>query len=600
MNRALAAALIFTLACDGSPSSDARERAAFTIAPGTRYALIGVDSGKCVDVRWSSTADGAAVQLWTCNGTGAQQFTLEPSGGAYALRNANSGKCLDVAGASTAAGGAVIQYHCTGAANQQWVVETVGGGRSVKLTARHSDQALDVSGEAVSDGAGIIQWPWHGGLNQQFRLQEVGTQPPDPSVTPIKHVIVIVKENHTFDNYFGAFPGAEGTLTADGKNLCDTPKGRLPCPRAPDAPTHDLCHEHSCALADWDGGKMDGWNRPGGSDTGDLLAYAQYDEADIPNYWAYARHFTLGDHFFANVLGPSFPGHLFTVAAQAGWATGNPPVDLPFKFAGSPLTFYGPHPYWGCDEWPGDTVSILAGGRTPAEVFPCFSIPAIPDVLPLSADWRFYGTNFDGLFTDTWSMLDAVRGIRNDASQWSRVVDVARFDRDLSDHTLPAVSWLVDQDQFSEHPDIVIPGLNLPVGGVCSGENWTVGFINKIMQSDYWSSTAILFTEDDFGGWHDHVPPPRQYGGSASAPYGLGFRLPLLVISPYARPGFVFREVAEQASIARFIERNFGAQTTLSALDPAAQDGQANDLFGAFDFHQTPLPPLVLPQHQCP
>jgi phospholipase C len=197
-------------------------------------------------------------------------------------------------------------------------------------------------------------------------------------------------------------------------------------------------------------------------------------------------------------------------------------------------------------------------------------------------------------------MLDAVRGIRDDASQWSRVVDVSRFDRDLRDHTLPAVSWLVDQDQFSEHPDIVIPGLNLPVGGVCAGENWTVGFINKLMQSDYWSSTAILFTEDDFGGWRDHVPPPRQYGGSAGAPYGLGFRLPLLVISPYARPGFVFREVSEQASIARFIERNFGARTTLSALDPAARDGQANDLFGAFDFHQAPLPPLVLPQRQCP
>src|SRR5207245_1323388 len=145
-------------------------------------------------------------------------------------------------------------------------------------------------------------------------------------------------------------------------------------------------------------------------------------------------------------------------------------------------------------------------------------------------------------------------------SQWARVVDVSRLDRDLRDHTLPSVSWLVDQDQFSEHPDITIPGLNIPIEGVCGGENWTVHLVNKIMQSDYWASTAILFTEDDFGGWHDHVPPPRQYGGSASAPYGLGFRLPLLVISPYARPGFIFREVAEQASIARFIERAFGAR----------------------------------------
>jgi phospholipase C len=105
---------------------------------------------------------------------------------------------------------------------------------------------------------------------------------------------------------------------------------------------------------------------------------------------------------------------------------------------------------------------------------------------------------------------------------------------------------------------------------------------------------------DDFGGWYDHVPPPRQYGGTAAAPYGLGFRLPILVISPYARPGFIFKEVSEHASIARFIERVFAATTTLHDMDPAAQDGQANDLFGAFDFAQQPLSPLVLTARTCP
>jgi phospholipase C len=105
---------------------------------------------------------------------------------------------------------------------------------------------------------------------------------------------------------------------------------------------------------------------------------------------------------------------------------------------------------------------------------------------------------------------------------------------------------------------------------------------------------------DDFGGWRDHVPPPRQYGGSATSPYGLGFRLPLLILSPYAKPGFVFKEVSEQASIAKFIETVFHAATTLSNLDPAAQDGQANDLLGAFDFNQAPLPPLVLRPRACP
>src|SRR5207253_7327765 len=128
---------------------------------------------------------------------------------------------------------------------------------------------------------------------------------------------------------------------------------------------------------------------------------------------------------------------------------------------------------------------------------------------------------------------------------------------------LPAVSWLVDQDLDDEHPN---------VGSVCSGENWTVGHLNHLMNSPLWASTAILFTMDDFGGWYDHVAPPRQYGCDAQSPYGLGFRLPLIVISPYAKAGTVFKEVSEQASIPRFIEKVFGSTKTLHDLDPAAQD----------------------------
>jgi phospholipase C len=104
---------------------------------------------------------------------------------------------------------------------------------------------------------------------------------------------------------------------------------------------------------------------------------------------------------------------------------------------------------------------------------------------------------------------------------------------------------------------------------------------------------------DDFGGWYDHVAPPRQYGCDKTKPYGLGFRLPLIVISPYAKEGYVLKDVAEQASIPRFIEKVFGATKTLTDLDPAAQDKQANDLMNAFDFTQKPLPPLVLQKRTC-
>jgi phospholipase C len=404
---------------------------------------------------------------------------------------------------------------------------------------------------------------------------------------PIKHVVVIVKENHTFDNYFGSFPGAEGTLTSAGQNLCTTPQGQGPCTQSPDAPAHDICHGHTCALVDWDNGKMDGWSQSGGSDTGDYMAYTQYGERGVPNYWAYARHFVLGDHFFAGMLGPSLPGHMFTVAAQAGWATGNPPSSVL-------------HPYWGCDEPSGDRVPILAGGTTPSTVFPCFNIPSIPDVLPGGVGWRFYGTNFDGLFSEIWSPFNAIQSIRNNPTNWAHVVNVSQFTSDIQNHTLPNVTWLVDQDQFSEHPHVSIPGVPIAIAGVCAGENWTVSYVNQLMQSSFWSDTAIIFTMDDFGGWYDHVPPPRQYGGTAAAPYGLGFRLPVLIMSPYARPGFIFKEVSDHASIARFIERVFGASTTLHDIDPSAQDGLANDLFGAFDFAQQPLAPLVLTARSCP
>ena len=394
--------------------------------------------------------------------------------------------------------------------------------------------------------------------------------PPVP--IPIKHVVVVVKENHTFDNYFGSFPGADGAKQAKTKSGMITP------PHAPDRTPRDLCHAHSCALTDWNGGAMDAWDDVAGTSTnGDNLAYAQYQEADIPNYWQYARHFTLADHFFANVLGPSFPGHTFVLAAQAGWASGNPNTQLT-------------HPYWGCDQAKSTLVTVEDPvSCTDKQVFPCFKIPSVPDVLPQGVDWKFYGSNFY-LLPEVWSMFNAIDGIRNGPG-WANIVKESEFDAAVDAKTLPAVTWLVDQDLADEHPN---------VGGVCDGENWTVGHINKLMQSDYWKDTVILFTMDDFGGWYDHVAPPRQYGCDKTKPYGLGFRLPLIVISPYAKEGYVLSDVAEQASIPRFIEKVFGATKTLSDLDPAAQDGQANDLMNAFDFTQKPLPPLVLQKRTCP
>jgi phospholipase C len=418
------------------------------------------------------------------------------------------------------------------------------------------------------------------------------TGPTGPLVTPIKHVIVIVKENHTFDNYFGSFPGAAGSPTCPGPDggpaACCTLSdgGTIVCPHAPDLTPRDFCHEHVCALTDWNDGGMNGWDNTAGTSTnGDNLAYGQYQQADIPNYWKYAQTFTLGDHFFADVLGPSFPGHTMVLAAQVAWATDNPTSSVPIL--------------WGCDQPPSTTVPVLDQSTcTSKNVFPCFDIPSVPDILPAGVDWKFYGSQSPFGSTEIWSMFDAISSIRNDAG-WQNVVNASTFDTDVAAGTLPAVSWLVDQDSADEHPGVG-GGILGSFGSVCVGENWTVDRINAVMKSPLWASTAILFTMDDFGGWYDHVVPPRRYGCDTQQPYGLGFRLPLIVISPYARPGFVFSEQAEQASIPRFIERIFGATQTLTDLDPAAQDKNANDLLGAFDFTQTPIPPLVLTDRTCP
>jgi phospholipase C len=171
----------------------------------------------------------------------------------------------------------------------------------------------------------------------------------------------------------------------------------------------------------------------------------------------------------------------------------------------------------------------------------------------------------------------------------NNVVDASQFDGDVDNGTLPSIVFLVDQDLASEHPPF----------NICSGENWTVGHLNHVMQSPMWQKTAILMTWDDFGGWYDHVAPPVQYGCDGQTPYGLGFRLPLIVVSPYAKKSAIYSRVSQHASIPKLIEKVFNLPS-LASQDPAAQDGpDTDDLTSAFDWTQPPLPPLPLQTHDC-
>jgi phospholipase C len=375
--------------------------------------------------------------------------------------------------------------------------------------------------------------------------------PPPPGIGKIKHIVFIIKENRSFDQYFGTFPGADGATSGR------TSSGKLisPLPRTPDKTPHDLGHGWADAHSAVDGGKMDKFDLVAlGSD---LLGYTQMQQADIPNYFAYAHQFVLADHMFSSLEGPSFPNHLYTVGAQSGGAIGN----LLNVTNGA----------WGCDSDAGATVNVMDNSGNITPQFPCFDFRTIPDSLQSAGvSWKYYAPGF-GQSGYNWSALDAIRHIRN-GSLWStNVVSDAQFVSDAQSGNLPSVSWLIS-GPTSEHPP----------DSTCLGENWTVQQINAIMQGPDWDSTAIFLTWDDFGGFYDHVPPPGL------DQFGLGPRVPLLIISPYAKQGLISHTQYEFSSFLAFLETRF----SLKAL--TSRDAAANNMTDSFDFSQTPQPPFLL------
>lgn len=393
-----------------------------------------------------------------------------------------------------------------------------------------------------------------------LRQAEDQTCPPGTSCNPIRHIIIMDKENRTFDSMFGTFPGANGATTFTG------PDGQVhPLTHQPDHLLRDIDHSPLAAHLAFDGGKMDRFSQiEGAIQTGIDLADSQLDQPDIPNYWSYAQTFTLDDAFFSSILGPSFPNHLFSIAGEDANVDTNPGVLR-----------------WGCDAPPATSVEQRAPDGTITRTFPCFDFQTLGDVLDARhISWKYYAPGLDqsGYI---WSSFDAIRHIRFGPDWQSHVVSYSQFATDAASGTLPAVSWLVEPGGVSDHPP----------ASICAGENWTVQQINAIMSNPAeWAHTAIILTWDDFGGFYDHVRPPP--GPNPQIQYG--FRVPAIIISPYARPGYVDHTVYTFSSMLKFIEDTFGLPSLTSL------DGQANDLLNSFDFSQQPLPPLTLQQRTCP
>ena len=435
---------------------------------------------------------------------------------------------------------------------------------------------------------------------------------PSNGIHRIRHVIIIMQENRSFDSYFGTFPGADGIPTSAGvPQVCVPDPAARTCVR----PYHDSKDEntggpHSAKAADLDvdGGKMDGFvavmrsaAETGGCPTDiptcivkghERSVMSYHTGQDLPNYWAYARNFVLQDHMFEPMRSWSLPAHLYMVSEWAGSCA----------TIGDPMSCKPARAYFNSLDLPRDlfdTSSPQESGR------PDYAWTDLTYLLHAhDVSWAYYV--MDGFEPDCendqsscnlrpqsartpsiWNPLPSFDDVKQDG-QLRNVKDSSLFFSDLRTGKLPAVAWLAPGNRYSEHPP----------GRISAGQAYVTGVINAVMRSPYWSSTAIFLSWDDWGGFYDHVAPPNVNF------FGYGLRVPGLVISAYARKGYIDHQVLSHDAYAKFIEDDFlGGQRldpkTDGRSDPrqsvAENSPQLGDLRNDFDFTQPPRPALVLP-----
>jgi phospholipase C len=394
----------------------------------------------------------------------------------------------------------------------------------------------------------------------------------------IEHVVFIIKENRTFDHMFGRFPGANGVT--DGFRCDGT---RVPLQRAS---LKAIGAEHSfvAGIVAVNGGQMNCFDRLY-SAAGPMAPYVQFRRADIPNYWKLAAHYLLGDAFFSSIYGPTGMEHLWTLASQTDRfvdqerdgqeGTGDPREncldreELTYSF--KRLDAEDRARVYELEERP-DVVRLVDDYWV--ERWPCIDITILPDLLERAGvSWKYYRGN--NPYIQPMKMIKHVV----EGPMYRKVVPETRFLDDLRDGDLPEVSWLVPPLELSDHPK--------RGRSICPGENWSVEILNALQSSPEWDSTVVFLTWDDFGGFYDHVPPPHV------DIYGMGMRVPLIVLSPWVEPGITHR-IYDFSSILRFIERLHD----LPAL--SWRDRRANAMLDVFDFAQQPVEPLILPQRDCP
>jgi phospholipase C len=371
---------------------------------------------------------------------------------------------------------------------------------------------------------------------------------------PIKRVVYVMMENRSFDNLFGRFPGARGATT--GVKFGQEVPLR-PCPQWLPG---DLPHDRAAHLNAVNGGTFDGFAL---GQFGDPWAYTAFEERQVPNYWRLAREYVLCDNFFASVAGPSFPNHFFFVAGQAGGAIDNP-ENIQTRIEDDGRRFKS----WGCDAV-GEDVFVFVndqnGNLTKHDT--CFDFTTVPQQLEQAGiSWAYYSASpyQPGYF---WNALNGVAGIyHTDLWRSDRIRAVDGLLDDIRAERLPAVTWVTPRFELSDHPP----------QSTCHAQDWITDLVNGVMQSGAWEHTALFITWDEWGGFFDHVRPP------VVDDLGFGFRVPTLVVSPFAKRGYVDDAEGEFSSPLKFVEDNWGLPYLTERIE------RTHNFEHVFDFERNP------------
>ena len=386
----------------------------------------------------------------------------------------------------------------------------------------------------------------------------------------IGHVIVIFQENRTPDNLFQDpnLINAGADIQNWGMNSHGDRIQLTPLTLASD---YNPYHNNASFVAMYDNGKMDGADKigilcnKGAKNCPPPNAQFVYVPAnEVAPYFQLAETYTFADHMFQTNEGPSFPSHQFIISG-----TSAPSTSSNLFAAENPAGVSDSGNDTGCTAPPGEYVEMIdPSGNESSSQYPCFDHPTLSDLLDEQGiSWRYYTPSAGSI----WTGPNAISHIR-DGSDWSNVIfQPSQILNDINNGQLPGVSWVIPTAAESDHG-----GTNQGLG-----PSWVASIVNAVGNSYYWYDTVILITWDDWGGWYDHVAPKVINDGfSWGSGYVYGFRVPMIVVSPFARQGYISHVTHDFGSILRFIEEQFG----LPSLGYA--DFFADDLSDCFDFHQ--------------